>query len=355
MCQGTRTLSPGSAHMQGPSCLQAVSPLNASSQGPPQSCTEIPCARTGTAGCPPWGHLPRDPRTRRDRPWGMLGTPSPAPHRLFPGNTPFPTAPPSPATAPKTPLCDTLFLIPSMPPLPSPPSCPAGVSPPLGAPSAPPCPSHPQSPPCPHRPPKLPPQGAPPQPSLPQCSPNPSRPRRCHPPLAVPLSLNVPSAPLQHLRPLALAAPPSAPIPQRSPHGGHRAPAAPRRPPAHRGAGCAVPGRPWRRPGGARGCRWPSPPPPSSPRSNEGEAAGALPVPVPALPVPAPPALALRAARSLQRPHRAAAPLPSAPRGVSGVFDPRRAAAECGRGRGGAVRRLRSGGVGQAQTGQPGG
>lgn len=200
---------------------------------------------------------------------------------------------------------------------------------PLSAPSP-----TPRCPPRPHLslPPHYPPQNlllSPPQSSLSQCFPNLSLPFA---PQSSP-SLNVPS-----LSPSA--------APQRSPPAGDTA----RRPlpllavpPAHLGAGCAASGRPWRRPGGGPGCRWPSPPPPSSPRSNEGEAAGGLTAPAPPRTGPPAPAPALRAARALHRRQYSAASLSSALRGVSGVFNPSRAGADCGRGRGGAAERLRWG------------
>lgn len=252
----------------------------------------------------------------------FLGTFLTAPEEPFgtPGH------PLTPATAPGNPLCDTPFLLPATPPQSSPTYCPVGASRPLSAPS--PTPRCPPRPPL-SLPPHYPPQNlflSPPQSSLSQCSPNPSLPLA---PQSSP-SLNVPS-----LSPSA--------APQRSPPAGTPHADRSRSPPfpAHLGAGCAASGRPWRRPGGGPGCRWPSPPPPSSPRSNEGEAAGGLTAPAPPRPGPPAPAPARRAACALHRRQHSAASLSSAPRGVSGVFNPSRAGADCGRGRGGAAERLR--------------
>lgn len=202
-----------------------------------------------------------------------ISCPSLGPHRPFPGNfsePPRPHHPRSPSGHPDTPN-----------------PCPTNRKSSLGSP----VPHHlnttPTLAPCPHLsvPPHRPPKTnsavgpIPRQSSLPQCSPS----LQC--PLAVPMPVSAPFPSVSP--PVSLSLTPDCPHPPVLPsRGGHRTPAAPapRRPLAHRGAGCAASGRPWRRPGGGRGCRWLALPPPSSPRSNEGEAAGGLTAPAPPTP-----------------------------------------------------------------------
>lgn len=95
MCQGTRTLSPGSAHMQGPSCLQAVSPLNASSQGPPSAARRFPVQGLARQDVPHGDTSPETPGHGGTDLGGCWGPPVPLLTDFSPGTPHFPQHPPA--------------------------------------------------------------------------------------------------------------------------------------------------------------------------------------------------------------------------------------------------------------------